>query len=88
MPDYLLRALCALAGFLLLYALYSILPEARHPALRAALHGTAGLASLLLGNTLGAPFGFTVGLNVLTVPTSLVLGVPGTALLWALRYLL
>ena len=88
MPDYLLKALFALTGFLLLYALYSILPQARHPALRALLHGTAGLTSLLLGNALGAPFGLGLGLNVLTIPASLVLGVPGTALLWTLRYLL
>ncbi len=88
LPTYLLQALFVLTGLMLLYELYMILPHARHPALRAMLHGVAGIVSLLCGNTLGGAFGAGIGLNILTLPTAFLLGPPGTALLWAVRYLL
>lgn len=85
MPDYVLRALFVLSGLMLLCLLTSILRRTRHPALRALLHAVMGTASLLMSNTAGALFGAELGLNALTLPVCAALGVPGTALLWALR---
>ena len=88
MPDYVINALFLLTGLMLLYVLGSLLPRARRPAVRALLHAAMGLAALLMGNQAGAPFGLGLGLNAVTVPVCAALGLPGTALLWALRYLL
>lgn len=85
MPDYFWRALFVLTGLMLLYLMTSILRRTRHPAVRALLHAVMGLASLLTGNTVGGLFGAGLGLNALTLPVCAALGVPGTALLWALR---
>ena len=85
MPDYVLRALFVLSGLMLLYLLTSLLRRTRRPAVRALLHAVMGLVSLLTANTVGALFGVKLGLNAMTLPVCAALGVPGTALLWALR---
>ncbi len=85
MPDYVCRALFVLTGLMLLYLLTTILVRTRHAAVRALLHAVMGLASLLTANTVGGLFGAKLGLNALTLPVCAALGVPGTALLWALR---
>lgn len=86
MPIWILKALFMTAGLGLLHILAELLPYARRPAGRFMIHGTAGLASLLMANTLGALFGLGLGLNALTVPVSAGLGIPGVALMWFLRY--
>ena len=88
MSDAVLHALFVLTGLMLIAALTKLLPRAAHPAARAIVHAVMGLAALLIGNTAGAPFGAGIGLNALTLPVSAGLGVPGAALLWALRYFL
>lgn len=88
MPDYIMNALFMLTGLMLLYVLGTLLPRAARPAVRALLHAVMGLAALLMGNAAGAPFGVGIGLNAVTVPVCAALGLLGTALLWALRYLL
>ena len=88
MPGYITSALFLLTGLMLLYVLGTLLPRTPHPAARALLHAVMGLAALLMGNAAGAPFGLGLGLNAVTVPVCAALGLPGTALLWALRYLL
>ena len=85
MPIYILRALFVLTGLMLLRQLHAILRGARQPAVRALLHAVMGLAALLLSRPLGELFGARLGLNALTLPVCAALGVPGTALLWALR---
>ena len=85
MPDYLCKALFVLTGLMLLYLLTSILLRTKHAAVRALLHAVMGTASLLMANTIGGLFGAKLGLNALTLPVCAALGVPGTALLWALR---
>ena len=85
MPIYILRALFVLTGLMLLRELYVILRGARRPAVRALLHAVMGLAALLTSRAVGGAFGAELGLNALTLPVSAALGVPGTALLWALR---
>ena len=85
MPAYVLRALFVLTGLMLLRQLYLILRRTEHAAVRALLHAAMGLAALLMSNTVGALFGVKLGLNALTLPVCAALGVPGTALLWALR---
>jgi len=86
MPDYMINALFVLTGLLLLGQLFSLLPHIRSLWARALLHASAGIAALLLGNTLGSLFGFSVGLNALTLPVAAGLGAPGAAILWFLRY--
>ena len=88
MPGFLIDALFLLTGFMLLCVLSKLLPHAAHTAARALLHAGMGLAALLMGNVAGRPFGLGIGLNTLTIPVCAGLGLPGTALLWALRYLL
>ena len=85
MPVYVMRALFVLTGLMLLRQLYAILRRTRPSAVRALLHAVMGLAALLMSNTVGALFGAQLGLNALTLPVCAALGVPGTALLWALR---
>ena len=85
MPDYVCRALFVLTGLMLVYLLTTILVRTRQAAVRALLHAVMGLASLLTANTVGGLFGAKIGLNALTLPVCAALGVPGTALLWALR---
>ena len=85
MPDYVCRALFVLTGLMLVYLLTTILVRTRHAAVRALLHAVMGIASLLTANTVGGLFGAKIGLNALTLPVCAALGVPGTALLWALR---
>ena len=87
MPDYMINALFVLTGLLLLGQLFSLMPHTLRPWVRALMEGLAGLVALLLGNTLGGLFGLGLGLNAITLPVSAGLGVPGVALLWALRYL-
>ena len=86
MPDYILKALFMVAGLGLLRMLSELLPYARHSLGRFFIHGTAGLAVLLMANTVGRIFGAGLGLNAVTVPVSVGMGVPGVALMWFLRY--
>ena len=88
MPDYITKALFVLTGLMLLYELTWIIVRTAHPAARAVIHAVMGLVSLLIANTVGALFGARIGLNAVTLPVCAGLGAPGTALLWALRYLL
>jgi len=85
MPPYLCRALFVLSGLMLLVLLTTILIRAKHPAARALLHAVMGVVTLLTGNAVGGLFGAGLGLNAMTLPVCAALGVPGTALLWALR---
>ena len=87
MPDYMINALFVLTGLLLLGQLFSLMPHTLRPWVRTLMGSAAGLVALLLGNTLGGLFGLGLGLNAITLPVSAGLGVPGVALLWALRYL-
>ena len=89
MSDPILKALFVTLGLALLYHLGALLPDAEEkPVLRLLIHAAAGLDTLLIANTVGALFGLGLGLNALTLPLSAGLGVPGVALLWALRYML
>jgi|GEM_PF-6785465 len=85
MPDYICKALFVLTGLMLLVLLTTILIRTKHAAVRALLHAVMGTVSLLTANTVGGLFGAKLGLNALTLPVCAALGVPGTALLWALR---
>ncbi|MCD8116809.1 MAG: pro-sigmaK processing inhibitor BofA family protein [Oscillospiraceae bacterium] len=88
MPDYILNALFVTCGLMLLVRLAELIRRAARPLLRLGLHGLAGLILLLMGNTVGSLFGLGLGLNGLTISISAILGAPGVALLWALRYIL
>ncbi len=88
MPDYLAKALFVVLGLMLQRQLLLLAPHAARPAARLAVHAAMGLTSLLTANMAGSPFGVGVGLNAFTIPVAALLGLPGTALLWALRYLL
>ena len=85
MPLYILKALFVTAGLMLITVLARLLPRAEHPVPRACVHAVMGLAALLTANAVGALFGAELGLNALTLPVAAGLGVPGVALLWALR---
>lgn len=87
MPDYILKALFVLTGILFLYLLAVLTPHIARRWVRFLMGSAAGLAVLLLGNTVGALFGVGLGLNAITLPVSAGLGVPGVFLLWFLRYL-
>ena len=88
LPDYVLNALFVMTGLLLLNQIYALLPAARRRGTRAVLHGVGGMAALFTANTLGSLAGVGIGLNEFTLPVSAVLGVPGVALLWGIKYLL
>lgn len=88
MPDYLAKALFVVIGLLLERQLFRLLPHAAHPAARFLVNAVMGLAALLTANTVGSLFGAGVGLNAVTLPASAVLGLPGVALLWVVRYLI
>ena len=88
LPNYILKALFVVVGIGLLRQLWGLLRHARHPVPRTAIHGLAGLTTLLVGNTLGGLAGVGLGLNLLTVPVAAILGAPGVVLLWGLRYVL
>ena len=86
MPAYLLQALFIFVGLLLMRVLFPLLPRVGFVP-RLLIHAVTGLAGLLMANEVGALFGLGLGLNALTLPISAGLGLPGVALLWALRYL-
>lgn len=86
MPEYIVKALFMVTGLGLLRILAGLLPYARYPIGRFSIHGTAGLAALLMTNTIGALFGVGLGLNAITLPVSAGMGIPGVALMWFLRY--
>lgn len=86
MPDYILKALFVLTGLLFLHKLLQLSPHSSHPLPRFLMSGAAGVTVLLLGNTVGGLFGMGLGLNAVTLPVSVGLGVPGVALMWFLRY--
>ena len=88
MPDYMLKALFTLVGLLLLWELFALLRRLKRRSARFAVNSLAGLCTLLLSNTVGTLFGMGIGLNALTLPVCAGLGLPGVALLWALRYIL
>lgn len=88
LPDYVLNALFVITGLMLLKQLYALLTVAQRRGTRAVLHAVGGLAALFTANTLGSLAGVGIGLNELTLPVSAVLGVPGVALLWGVKYLL
>lgn len=88
MPDYLVKALFIVIGLLLQRQLILLLPHAAHPVASFIVSAVMGVAALLTANTVGSLFGVGVGLNAVTIPTSVVLGVPGVALLWVIRYLM
>ena len=88
MPAYLLKALFVAAGLGLIVLSYDLIRQVKSWPGRACLHAVAGLAGLFTANALGALVDLGVGLNMLTLPVSAVLGVPGVGLLWAVKYFL
>ena len=88
MPDYLAKALFVVLGLMLQRQLILLLPHAARPAARFFVNAVIGLAGLLTANMVGGLFGVSVGLNAFTLPAAALLGLPGVALLWILRYLL
>ena len=87
-PDYILKALFVTAGLLLIKQACGLRGHAARFWSRTALHAVAGVAALFTANTVGSLLGLGVGLNELTLPVSAVLGTPGVALVWAVKYLL
>ena len=88
MLEYALKALFVTVGLALVWELTGLLKHTKRARPRAALHGVSGVAMLLTANALGTLAGLSIGLNGLTVAVSAALGVPGVALLWAVRFLL
>ena len=88
LPIFMVKALFVVVGAALLRQLWWFLRRTEHPVPRAAIHSLSGLTTLLLSNALGSLAGVGLGVNLLTVPVSAILGVPGVALLWGLRYIL
>ena len=88
MMENILKALFVTVGLALVWEIFELLRRTEKPVFRTVLHALSGLAALLTANTLGALAGLTVGLNAVTMAVSAALGVPGVALLWAVRYLL
>lgn len=86
--EHIFKGLFMTVGCGLIWRLVWLLRHAQRGGVRAVLHGILGLAALLMGNTMGALAGMGMGLNWFTVPVSAVLGVPGVALMWCVRYLL
>ena len=55
--------------------------------LRVLLNSAVGFLALLAFNIVGAHFGMSIGLNILSAAVIGVLGVPGFALLLVLQFL-
>lgn len=87
MPDYVLKAMFVLAGFVLLWLVYDLLKGTEKKLFRGFLHAMAGLAGLLTANTLGSLVGVGLGVNLVTCLVSAALGLPGVGLMFGLRYL-
>jgi pro-sigmaK processing inhibitor BofA len=88
MPDYVVKALFVTVGLILLIQLGRLQARKLSCAGRCFRSAGLGLTALLVGNMLGFLAGLGLGLNALTIPVAAGLGLPGLALLWALRYLL
>ncbi len=88
MSAPILKALLVTLGLALLYQLSILLPSAKTHFSRIAVHAVMGLSSLLTANAVGSLFGLGLGLNALTLPVSVGLGLPGVALMWVIRYIL
>ena len=86
--EHIYKGLFMTVGCALVWQLLWLLRHTQRKGARAALHGLLGLAALLMGNTLGTLNGVGLGLNWFTVPVSAILGAPGVALMWTVRYLL
>ena len=86
--EHIFKGLFITVGCALVWRLVWLLRHTDRPGVRAVLHGLLGLAALLMGNILGTLVDLGLGLNWFTVPVSAVLGVPGVALMWVVRYLL
>ena len=87
-PDNVLKALCAGVGLVFIWRAGALAGQVKSWKGRTALHAASGLAALFTGDLVGALAGLGVGLNALTLAMSAVLGVPGVALAWAVKYLL
>ena len=87
-PDDVLKALCAAVGLAFIWRALALAGQVKSGKGRAALHAASGLAALFTGDLVGALAGLRVGLNALTLAMSAILGVPGAALAWAIKYLL
>ncbi len=88
MPVYVFQAVFVTCGLMLSAELIALRKRTSRPAPRFLIDAGLGVASLLMANAVGGVFGLGLGLNALTVPAAALLGPPGTALLWAIRYLL
>ena len=88
MPEYVLKALFVVMGLMLIKRAYDLAPHGKTWFSRGCLHAAAGLAALFTANAAGSLLDLGVGLNMLTLPVSAALGVPGVGLLWAVKYLL
>ena len=87
-PDNVLKALCAAVGLAFIWRALALAGQVKSGKSRAALHAASGLAALFTADLVGELAGLGVGLNALTLSLSAVLGVPGAALAWAVKYLL
>lgn len=87
MLDFIWKALFCFLGLYLLGQMGELLRRPMKGIFRFLLQGASGLAGLLTANTLGSLAGLGLGVNALTCLVSVLLGLPGVGLLYALRYL-
>lgn len=78
----------AVFGLFVVYFLYRAFCRPLSIVLKGIMHLFIGAAAIFLFNLLGALWGFTLGLNVITALIVGVMGVPGLGMLVILHYVL
>lgn len=86
-PDWNLIA-AAIFGLLVIYFLSRLFFKPLKLLLKAILHIVLGGTMIVLYNMVGAAWGLTLGLNLISALVVGVMGLPGLGMLVALRYVL
>ncbi len=74
-------------GIVLIFIAIKLFTAPLRLLLKIVVNGAMGLAGLIVINLVGAGFGFSVAINLVTVLIAGVLGLPGIALLLFLRWI-
>jgi inhibitor of the pro-sigma K processing machinery len=74
-------------GIVLIFIAIKLFTAPLRLLLKIVVNGAMGLAGLIVINLVGAGFGFSVAINLVTVLIAGFLGLPGIALLLFLRWI-
>ena len=75
-------------GVLIVFAFGKVMLLPLKIIFRLVINGILGGLAILIINLIGAPFGFTISLNLISALVAGILGLPGIILLVILKFLL